>query len=1031
MSAWAINSPIPTIVLFLILTLAGVYSYTTLRINSTPDIDVPSVTISVAQTGASPTELETQVTRIIENAVAGLNAVDAVTSSISEGNSTTTVEFAFGTDIDRATNDVRNAVTSVQSQLPAAATSPTVERVEISGNSILTFVVAAPAMSPEQLSWFVDNPLADAITTVSGVGSVDRSGGVDRLIRVELDPGTLAALGVTAADVSQQLQSVNIDRPGGRVTLHDTEQTIRTVGNAVDLEGLANTIIRLPNGVEVRLADLGSIADTWAEPRQLARLDGSEVVAINVYRSPGSSELRTTERVRHTVEELDQSNPDVEITEVTSSSDFVEESVEAALESLLLGAALAVAIVYLFLRDIRATMVSAVAIPLSLIPTFLVMAWLDLSLNTITLLALSLVVGILVDDAIVEIENIVRHMRQSGEGPKASALKAADEIGLAVVATTATLIAVFGPVAFMPGTAGQFFMSFGIVTAVAVFFSLVVARLVTPLMSAYLVKAKGHVEDTPFWMPTYLWLLRLTLRFRWLTLIVFVAMFIGALALATQLKTEFLPSSDRGQIILSVELPPGSSLQQTDAAIAAVREIFMDAPEIKSIYATVGTAVSGGGFGPTTSQSQVNSGRVTITLEPRNERARSQQELEADFARALIAVPGARVGYSGGFAGTSVSVTLVGDDAQLLATTRDQLRREMAGIAGLRNVNSTASLVRPELVVRPDQDRAAMLGITASQIAEALNTSMLGDSDANLTKMNLGDRQVSIRVALAEGAVETIDDLAALPIRGSAGTVPLGAVAHISFEAGPSSISRVERQQSAGIDAELGGLSLGEAEQQIAQLPTMRNLPAGIERLRQGESEQIAELFGGFIVVFGAAVLFMYMTLVLLFRGFFQPLTILTALPLSIGGALGLLFLTGNAIGVTTLIGILMLMGIAAKNSILLVEYALVAQARGVERVAALLDAAEKRARPILMTSIAMGAGMLPIALGWGADAETRAPLAIAVIGGLVSSTLLSLVFVPVAYTLLQDLEQAIGNLLSRLLVDQNPPSTQPEPSPK
>ena len=807
---------------------------------------------------------------------------------------------------------------------------------------------------------------------------------------------------------------------------------MRTLGHVETVDQLGDMRIRA-GAQDVRLADLGVISDSWAEPRQRARLDGEEVVAFSVLRGVGSSKVAVAEAVRHAVAEIDAANPAVAMTEVTSSADFVEESYDAAVEALALGAVLAIVIVYLFLRDFRATLVSAVAIPLSLIPTFAVMAWLDMSLNTISLLALSLVVGILVDDAIVEIENIVRHMRESGKNARDAALEAADEIGLAVVATTATLIAVFVPVALMPGIAGQFFQSFGIAVAVSVFFSLLVARMLTPLMGAYLVKAGHVVEDTPNWVLAYLWLLRLAMRFRWATVLLGLALFVGSIMLASQLSTEFLPASDRGRSQISVELTPGSTLAQTDAAVQHLTTIFAK-KTMKSVFATIGAAVeSGGGPIASSSTAAANTASVTINLVPKSQRARSQQQFEADMAPVLTSVAGVRANFGGGgFSGAAVSVTLVSSDGALLATTRDQVRAEMAALDGLRSVNSAAALGRPELLVRPDAARLAELGITAGQIAEAVKIASLGDAEANLSKFNLGDRQVSILVTLASQDLAEIDRLALLPVTGSAGiTVPLGSVATLAFGEGPSSISRTQKQQSATIDAELDGITLGQADAMLAGLPSLQNLPDGVSRVLQGDSEELADLLSAFLVAIGSAILLMYFTLVLLFGGFFQPITILMALPLSIGGALGFLYLTGNAIGVTTLIGILMLMGIAAKNSILLVEYAIVAQARGVDRYAALLDAARKRARPIVMTSVAMAGGMVPIALGIGADAETRGAdghcrdrwphLFDATEPHLRAGTF---------YTIMQDLERGVGRLLGKLLVKQttSTPAEQLEP---
>ncbi|MCV3208125.1 efflux RND transporter permease subunit [Mesorhizobium sp. YC-39] len=1028
-SSWSIRNPVPTIVLFLSLTIAGLYGFMQLRTNNMPDIDLPTVTVTVTQAGAAPSEMEVQVAQVIENAVASLDGVDDVSTSLSEGSSVTTVEFTLDTDPETATNDVRNAVSGVQASLPAAAQAPVVAKVNATGNSVLTYVVEAPTMSPDALSWYIDNDVAKAMLGVGGVSKITRSGGVDRVIRVELDPDRLAALGISAGDVSQTLAAINVNQPGGRTTIGSQEQSVRTLGSVTTVEALADTRVAFSKAGDVKLSDLGKVVDSWEKPRQAAYLDGREVVAFNIYRSVGSSEIDVVKAARAAIAEMGSKTTAATFTEVTSSSGFVRESYDAAFEALWLGALLAIGVVWLFLRDIRATLVSAVAMPLSLIPTFAVMAAFDISLNNITLLALSLVVGILVDDAIVEIENIVRHMRQTGVSAYQAAIEAADEIGLAVVATTATIVAVFLPVAFMPGIPGKFFFSFAVAVCVSVLFSLLVARMLTPLMGAYLVRAGGHSEeDTPAWVPTYLWLLRKALDHRWITLLAGIAFFAGSMALAAQLPTEFMAATDRGRSMISVELQPGSTIEQTTAVVKDITKRLEGEPAVDSVFATIGTAAeSGGGPNRGSTSAEVRSANVTVNLKPRDERMVSQQEFEADASPKLNDIPGARIQFGAdGFSGAKVSITLVGDNGDALQQTSDALIDQMKSVPGLSNPTSTAATTKPELIVRPDSARAAELGITPTEIAQTVKIATVGDTDTSLPKFNLGDRQVSIVVTLPDGAIDDPAKLAILPLTGSKGTVPLAAIADISFSAGPNSITRVDRSRSATIEADLSRITLGEATTAIRDLPAMQNLPAGVHELARGDAARMQELFSGFAMAIAAGIVLMYLTLVLLFRGFVQPVTILVALPLSVGGALGFMLITGKALGLSPLIGILMLMGIAAKNSILLVEYALVAQKeRGMSRFEALLDAARKRARPIVMTSIAMGAGMLPIALGIGADAETRAPMAIAVIGGLISSTLLSLVYVPVVYTFMDDIQHFLGRHLSRLLVERSDADSQ------
>ena len=1016
LSSWSIRNPIPTILLFLVLTLAGALGFVGLRTNNTPDLDLPTVSVTVLQPGAAPAELETQITRLVEDAVAGLGNVEHIRSVVNDGVSTTTIEFQLGTNTDRATNDVRNAVTGVRSNLPADIQEPLVQRLDATGAAILTFVAEAPAMSPEQLSRFVDNDVAKALLSVRGVARVERTGGVDREIRVRLDPDRLMALGITAADVTQQLRQANVNLPGGRATIGASEQSVRTLGSAPSLEMLASTRIGLADGRTLRLSDIGQVEDAWAEPRQRARLDGREIVAFGVYRTVGSSEVDVADAVRARLAALKASRPDVAMHEVTSTVKFVQESYHAAFEALWFGAVLAVLVVWWFLRDVRATVVSSLALPLSLVPAFAVMKALDVSLNNVTLLALSLVVGVLVDDAIVEIENIVRHMRESRKSAYEAAIEAADEIGLAVVATTFTIVAVFFPVGFMSGIVGQFFRSFAIASCVAVLFSLLVARTLTPLMGAYLMKPETRARrDEPRWMPGYLRLLGWALRHRVLTFFAGIALFAGSLYVAKLLPSDFVPAADRGRSVMSVELPPGSTLDDTDRVVGRVTELLRRRPEVAGIYAAVGSAQSMG-FGMSLS-GEVRKAIVTANLKPRNERALSQQQFERAVARDFAAIPGARIRFGAdGRSGAKIAVTLVSDDPVPLARALERLEREMRSVPGLVNPVSTASLARPELLISPKPDKAAELGVSATAIAQTVRIATLGDTDALLPKFNLADRQIPIRVMLVDSARDDLARIMTLQVHGAGVTVPLASVAGIEFGAGPNQIDRLDRRRSATVEAELAGLTLGEASSRAHQLRALKDLPKGVAEAASGDMERMKELFTSFAVAIGTGILLVYAVLVLLFRGFLQPVTILTALPLSLGGALGLLYVTGSSLSISALIGILMLMGIAAKNSILLVEYAIVArETQGLARRTALMDTARKRARPIVMTTVAMGAGMLPIALGVGADAEFRAPVAIAVIGGLLSSTVLSLVYVPVVYTFMDGLQRRAGGWLARL----------------
>lgn len=1021
-SSWAIKNPIPIILLFVLLTLGGVVGFSGMRINSNPDIDFPLVSVTAARPGAAPAEMEVQVTRLIEDSLAGLSGVRHINSNISDGVSSTVIEFELGTDTDRATNDVRNAMTGLRASLPQDMQEPAVQRIDITGDALITYVVRSPTMTPEQISWFIDNEMSRALLALGGVGEVNRSGGVDREIRVELDPQRLASYGVTAAQVSQALTNVNNNLPGGRVTISGSERAIRTLGAAASIEQLRATLIPLGNGQTVRLDNLGEVEDKWSEPRRLARYNGQEAVTFNFLRSRTASEVKVADKVRAEVKRIDDAHPELTIQQVTASVEQIEESYFASLEALVVGAILAVIVVFIFLRDWRATFIAATAMPMSLIPTFAILGPLDQSLNVVTLLALSLTIGILVDDAIVEIENIVRHMRD-GKPPYDASIEAADEIGLAVVATTGTIVAVFAPVGFMPGIIGQFFKAFALAACISVVFSLVVARTLTPLMAAFILKHTHHEDKDPFWMNGYLKALRWSLANRWKVFILgilFLAASVGTSYLA-RMSFEFMSPGDTARAAFQVELPPGATLRETDRVVQQVTRKLEARDEVTSVYAAIGGQ-------------DVNQANIYADLVPKGDRKLSQQAFARTMVDELKQIPGARIragiAQQGGGPGdgTTYTFSILGDNPETLNAAARKVEEEMRGVKGLANVVNSAAIARPEILVTPRPDEAALAGVSAGAISQAVRVATIGDVDQFLPKYNLGDRQIPIRLQLTEAAREDITVLQNLRVPANNGeTVPLSAVADIQFGAGPATVRRQDRSRIASISAELDGIATGAASAAVQKLPSVKSLPEGVRQVPAGDQEFIQEMLKGFAIAFASGIFLMYAVLTLLFKSFAYPITIMAALPLAIGGAFIALAIGGANFSMSALIGVLMLMGIAAKNSILLVDYVIMAEQGGMPRREAILDAAHKRARPILMTTFAMGAGMVPIALGVGADVQFRAPMAIAVLGGLISSTFLSLLYIPAIFTIVDDFAQWIRGILHRKTAGQRQ-LAQPKP---
>ncbi|MCA9794940.1 MAG: efflux RND transporter permease subunit, partial [Candidatus Eremiobacteraeota bacterium] len=962
------------------------------------------------QVGAAPSELETQVTRKVEDAVAGIGNIEHIVSTVVEGASTTSIEFVLGTDTDRAVNDVRDAISRIRQDLPADVREPTVSRVDFAGGPFATYTVSNPNLTVEQLSWLVDDEISRSLLSVGGVGQVQRSGGVDRQITVFLDPVQVEALGLTVDGVNAQLRSRNIDLPGGRGDIGASEQAIRTLGSRQTLEQLRELPIGLPRGGSVPLSRLGHIEDGNSEPRQAALLNGEPVVAFSVVRSTGSSMVEVQDKVEeelHRLEHSDSLPAGTKITRIRTNAKFVELSYHATVEHLMLGAALAILVIWIFLKDWRAAAISAVAMPLSMIPTFFGMKALGYTLNNMSLLALALVIGILVDDAIVEVENIVRHIHM-GKTPYNASLEAADEIGMAVVGTTFTIIAVFIPVAFMGGIPGQFFKQFGVTVALAVWFSLLVARLLTPMMCAYFMGVPPHDESKGRVMKLYEHLLKWALHHRLATTFLAGVFFVFGLSLFPLIPKSLIPQIDRGELQMTLEMQPGTTLEETTRVAKQLSEVLAKPDGTKHVFVAVGSPTTGRGRNGGDSGG-VNKATFYVELAPRSERKLSQQEIEHNLLPEVKKVAGARTrfGTTHGLSG-ALTILLSSDDAEALEPYSDKLLVAMRQLPILYDVQSSAALERPELLVKPDPDRAAEQGVTVSQIARTAQLATLGDQEQNMAKFDLPGRQISIRVQLDPQRRTSLETLQNLKVVGAGGKlVPLGAVADIQPGYGPAQIDRYDRRRQVKIQANLTkGIALGEALEAVHKLPEFKAMPETVREQPAGDAEIQRDVFQGFAFAMGSAVLLIYGVLVLLYADFLHPVTIMLSLPLSIGGALVALILAGQALGLYALIGIVMLMGLVTKNAILLVDYCIMAQERGVPREEAVVQSGDARMRPILMTTVAMIAGMMPIAMGVGAGAEVRQAMAVAVIGGLITSTMLTLLVVPVVYTYIDDLKE-------------------------
>ncbi|WP_333955063.1 efflux RND transporter permease subunit [Psychrobacter sp. S4(2024)] len=1006
-SAYSIKNPLVAILLFVLLTLGGIYGFMQMKVQQFPDIDLPAVVVTVTLPGAAPSQLENDIAKKVENKLTSIEGVKHIRTTLQTGAATMVAEFVLEKDIQEAVDDVRSAVGEVRGDLPAAANDPIVTKVSTSGFPVVTYSVAAENMNVEDLSWFVDDTVTKRLSDIPGVSTVSRIGGLQREITVAADPITLSGLKLSITQLSNQITGIQQDSSGGEAEVGKATQTIRVLGAVEHSSELNNLQIAVPTGGTQALGRMAQITDGAADPSSIAKLDGQTVVAFNITRSRGASEVEVMELVDAELTKLSADVGNISIEKVYDRATPVSEDYQASLRMLIEGGLLAVVVVFLFLRNIRATFVAAVALPLSVIPTFLGMYLFGFSLNIISLLALSLVIGVLVDDAIVEVENIIRHLRM-GKTPYEAAMEAADEIGLAVVATTFTLIAVFLPTAFMGGIVGQFFRQFGWTAALSIFASLMVARLITPMMAAYILKPeKKHVEKQSALMDWYLKVVSWTLYHRWITMGATLILFVASLALVKLLPTSFIPDNDIDQTRVAIELTPDVALADTERVAALASERILAMPEVTNIFTSVGEAQA-------TMDSNSSGGKaeniagLDIVLAPRAERG-SKQEIERKMSTILAEVPGARftVGLSSG-GETGYNFSLTSTDPQLLEQTVQQMMSEIRELPSAGAVTSDRSLPRQELTVTPNRLAMADKGVTTQDIATTLRVATVGDYEQRLSKLNLDTRQIPIVVRLPDIAKQNVSQLEGLYVPSAlpAGQgVRVGEVATLDFGTGPAQISRLDRERAISITVQPANGELGDLVQAVKSIPSMQQLPASITIIDQGQAENMAELFSGFVIAMSVGVVCILGVLILLFGRILQPFTILMALPLSIGGAFVGLVITNSSLSMPSMIGFIMLMGIATKNSILLVDYALIAQRRGLARFEAIIDACRKRARPIIMTTIAMGAGMLPLVFGWGdADPTFRRPMAAAVLGGLVTSTLLSLVVIPVVYTLMDDL---------------------------
>ncbi len=1042
LSAWSIRNPVVPLVLFAALTLAGIVAFNRMQVQNDPDIEFPAVIVSISQPGAAPTEIDTQITEKVESAIASLEGLESIRSTVREGNSNTFISFELGYDVNDLVNEVKANIDQIRGDLPEGIIEPRVYKVQTSNNSFANYAVLSQDMTMEQLSWFVDDTVSKRLLAVPGMASASRSGGVNREIRVILDPARMQSLGVTASQVNSVLRQNNLNAGGGQAEIAGVRQSVRVVGNADTAYELGQRRISLGGGRSIKLADIADVSDGESEIRSISKVNGQPVVTIDLSRARGESDVSVYDDAQIVMQEIEEEYPGVEFVELFNIVQYTKAQYESSIAALVEGAILAVVVVFFFLRDWRATFISAIAIPLSAIPTFFFLEYMGYTLNQMSLLALGLVAGVLVDDAIVEIENIVRHMRMGKNAFQAS-IDAADEIGLAVAATSFSIVAVFLPVALLPGVAGQFFENFGVTVVVSVLMSLAVARMITPLMAAYFLKPHGHAEHANGpWIQRYARVLEWTLdrsRAReikdariesrgkigffgklfahlrgdhraWVMGIGLLSFFL-TIFMFVSTPMQFFPDSDLDFGQVNLEMVPGTTLEQTEARAEQALAIIEDQPEVDKVLMTVSEG----------------SARFFVTYLP--ERERSSQEIERDVSVLFNQVADARINFrdqqggGGGGSGRAINVMLSGSNPELLERTAETLVEQMGDLPEIQGPRVEADLQRPELIIEPRSDLAASLGVTTASLSQAIRIATIGEIDQNAARFSLSDRQIPIRVMLPENSRDRISTIRNLPVpTASGGSVPLERIADIRFGAGPTTIQREDRKRRVYVSADLApGAEEGLAKKKINELPLMQDLPIGVSNAPSGQDRWLMEFVTNFQIALASGILLVFAVLVLLYRRLMSPLVNMGSLLLAPLGGIIAIKLTGLALSLPVFIGVLLLFGIVAKNSILLVDFAIEAMEHGQRKYDAIMEAGQKRAQPIVMTTVAMTAGMIPTALSLSADGAWRQPMGVAVIGGLILSTFLTLLIVPAGFSLADGIEKRLGPALRNRFLSYRP----------
>jgi len=1023
----AIRRPVLTVVSMLALSVFGIVSLLQLDTDEFPEIDAPIVVVAVPYPGASPDVVEREVIEPIEEVIAGISGVDRMQSSSLDGFGTIIVEFVFEKDPRTASQEVRDEISGVRNDLPPEMEEPILTRFDPNDQPIVSLTLSSPALTGAELTRMVDPDITRRLRSIPGVAQVDLVGGIERELVIEIRPRALQASGVSVAQVVQAVQAQNLASPVGRLEGDLDERTIRLKGRLDSPSDFARLVVSESGGRIVRLGDIAGIRDGTEEPRSAALYDDEDAVGIDIVKSRGYSTTAVAERIRAEVDEIQRTLPaGVTLRVVRDAGVRVAASVRSVQTALLEGAGLTVAVVFLFLNSWRSTVITGLALPVSVLASFVAVWAFGFTLNTMSLLGLSLAIGILIDDAIVVRENIVRHV-EMGKDHHRAAFEGTDEIGLAVTATTLSIVVVFVPIAFLGGIAGQWFKPFGLTMACAVLVSLLVSFSLDPMLSAYwpdphrpmasrplLSRLLGRFND---WFDRradgYKHVIAWALDHRFSMIGLAVATFAAAVALPVlgYVGASFAPEMDDSQFAIQIETPPGSNLTYTRARAEEVARMARMQPEVLYTYASVG------GEGEA-----VDEGSVFVKLSAKSDRSRRQADVVADVRRGLTRLAGVSASISTGFneGEKQIQLQLQGPDAGELARLADRIVAEVRQVPGAVDVGLSTKGQKPELDVQLDRGLAGALDVTVGQVAQALRPAFAGIDVGDWIDPSGETRDVRIRLAPESRSV--VADLEALPVavagpESAPRSVPLGQVARISESVGPARIDHLDRERVITVEANTEGRALSDVVGDImARVPAAVQLPPGYTLSQGGETEEQAVIFGQIVVAIGVAIMLMYFVLVVQFGSFLEPFAILLSLPLSLIGVMLALLATGDTLNIMSMIGVVLLMGIVAKNAILLIDFAKWSEEAGLERREALIQAGRVRLRPILMTTFALIAGMVPVALGSGEGGDFRAPLGISVIGGVLTSTLLTLLVIPTVYETLADTRDWLGRKLFRAL---------------